>query len=79
MGTFYDCQVSEIPGFCCLSDLSEQLLILRSTVFICYLGRGENPVIWVNIFGLEGTDIAHHTPFCSVLLLPENLNVDQKN
>lgn len=49
MGTFYDCQVSEIPGFYFLSDLSEQLLILKSTVFVCYLGRGIKPMIWVNM------------------------------
>lgn len=42
MGTFYDCQVSEIPGLELLSDLSEKLLILKSTVFVCYLGRGKS-------------------------------------
>lgn len=36
MDTFYDCREPEIPGFYSPSDLSEQLLILKSTVLVCY-------------------------------------------
>lgn len=63
MGTFYDCQVSEIPGFYFLSDLSEQLLILKKYSLCLLFRQGGNPMIWVNMFGLEVTDIAHHSTF----------------
>lgn len=70
MGTFYGCWESEIPGFYSLSDLSEHLLILKSTVFVCYF-VWEKTVIWVSMLRLEGTDIAHHSTFLFMFLLPE--------